>query len=113
MLSACKEAAALKECSLDQVLALIAGKWKVTVMYNLLSGPRQFGVLQRAVTGISHKVLTQHLRQMERDGLVTRSEVGGNPPGVEYALSPLAESLRPLLEELDAWGRDHLGPSTA
>lgn len=99
---------ALARCSVEQVFALIGGKWKIAILCRLGDQPSRFGELRRALVGISHKVLTQHLRQLERDGLVGRTTVAGNPPGVEYRSSALAESLRPVLLELDDWGRQHL-----
>jgi len=91
-------------------LALLDGKWKVAIFWQLTLGPKRFGELQRLVPGITHKMLTQHLRELERDKVVVRSVGPETPPSVTYALSPLGASLQRLLRDVDRWGRKHLEP---
>jgi len=87
-------------------MALIGGKWKIPIMCKLVDGPKRFGELQRSIDGVSHKMLTQHLRELEGAGLVVRTVHGIYPsPHVEYALSPLGASLSTVLVQLDDWGR--------
>jgi len=98
-----------RRCLIEHTIALIGGKWKIAIMWQLVDGPKRFGELQRSIAGITHKMLTQQLRELEGDGLVTRTVHGVNPsPHVEYAFSPLGESLRSVLLYLDEWGRVHL-----
>lgn len=100
--------AALAQCPAEHVLALLGGRWKLAILCRLAEGPRRFGELQRLVHGVTHKMLTQQLRQLERDGMVTRTKLDGTPPGTEYALSEVGESLRAAVSLLEEWGRAHL-----
>jgi DNA-binding HxlR family transcriptional regulator len=95
-------------CPTRVVLARIADKWTVLVM-NLLAGgaPRRFNELRRNLEGISQKMLTQTLRDLERDGLITRTVFPEIPPRVEYALTPLGETLCEPVGELARWAHDH------
>jgi DNA-binding HxlR family transcriptional regulator len=77
-------------------------------LYWLDSGMRRFSELQRLMPDISHKVLTETLRNLEREGLVTRTECSAIPPRVEYRISPYGETVRPLIEAVRRWGRAHL-----
>lgn len=86
---------------------VIARKWKPALVWLLGAGPRRFRDLQDELPGVAHKVLIQHLRELERDGLVRRQVVPGGPRHVEYGLTPLGESLRPVLDALNAWGEVH------
>ncbi|HEU0054319.1 MAG TPA: helix-turn-helix domain-containing protein [Longimicrobium sp.] len=95
-------------CPSRQVLDLVADKWSVIVMYVLARGRRRFGELQRAVGGVSQKMLTQTLRGLERDGLVERKVFPVVPPRVEYSLSPLGETLVEPLSALCRWAEEHL-----
>lgn len=101
------DATALPACPVETTLMLIGNKWKVLIIRDLLDGPRRFGELKRSVTGVSQKVLTQQLRAMEADGLLTRTVYPEVPPHTEYALTPLGHSLRPVLESLQSWGVDY------
>ena len=94
-------------CGSRKVLDLVADKWAVIVIYVLARGTRRFGELQRAVGGVSQKVLTQTLRGLERDGLVERKVFPVVPPRVEYSLSPLGETLVEPLSALCRWAEDH------
>lgn len=90
-----------------QVIDSISGKWTVFVVYVLSEKPRRNGELQRVVTGISQKVLTQTLRRLERDGVVARKVYPIVPPQVEYSLTPLGETLVNLLSNLCHWSKEH------
>ena len=96
------------ECGLEAALDVVGGKWKPIVLWSLNLGPVRFGELRRKVHGISEKMLIQNLREMERDGIVSRHDFREVPPRVEYALTSfgisLADALRPLCE----WGGEHM-----
>lgn len=97
----------LPACPVETTLLLIGSKWKVLILCDLAEGTRRFGELRRSVTGISQKVLTNALREMEADGLVRRTVYPEVPPRVEYDLTPLGQSLAPVLAALRAWGEDY------
>lgn len=101
------EAKTLPACPVETTLALISDKWKVLIIRDLLSGTRRFGELKRSVGGVSQKVLTSQLRQMEESGLLTRTVYPEVPPRVEYTLTELGYSLRPVLEALRDWGEEY------
>ena len=88
-------------------VALIGSKWKLLIMRNLLSRPWRFNELKKDLEGISQKVLTDSLRSMEADGLLTRTVYPEVPPRVEYTLTELGYSLRPILEAMRVWGEDY------
>lgn len=94
----------LPECPVATTVQLIGNKWKLLIIRNLLVRPWRFNELQRSLDGISQKVLTDNLRSMESDGIITRTVYAEVPPRVEYALSPLGESMRPILNSMHAWG---------
>ena len=95
-----------EQCGSRKVLDLVADKWAVIVIYVLSGGTHRFGELQRAVAGVSQKMLTQTLRGLERDGLVERKVYPEVPPRVEYTLSPLGETLVEPLSALCRWAED-------
>ena len=94
-------------CPVATTVALIGSKWKLLIMRNLLSRPWRFNELQKDLDGISQKVLTDSLRSMEADGLLTRTVYPEVPPRVEYTLTELGCSLRPILEAMRVWGEDY------
>ena len=94
----------LPECPVATTVQLIGNKWKLLIIRNLLVRPWRFNELQKSLDGISQKVLTDILRSMETDGIITRTVYAEVPPRVEYALSPLGESMRPILNSMQAWG---------
>ena len=94
----------LPECPVATTVKLIGSKWKLLILRDLLARPWRFNELQRDLDGISQKVLTDSLRSMEADGLVVRTIFPEVPPRVEYALSPLGETLHPILDAMKAWG---------
>jgi DNA-binding HxlR family transcriptional regulator len=96
-------------CPTRKVLDLIADKWTVLVIYLLASGTKRYGELQRSIHGISQKMLTQTLRQLEEDGLVKRTVYPEVPPRTEYELTPLGATLREPLTSLCTWAQEHMG----
>lgn len=97
----------LPACPIETTLMLISDKWKVLILRDLLGGTKRFGELKRSVTGISQKVLTSNLRDMESNGLLTREVFPEVPPRVEYSLTELGTSLRPILDAMAKWGTDY------
>jgi DNA-binding HxlR family transcriptional regulator len=95
-------------CGLEVALAVVGGKWKPIVLWQLTPGPRRFGELRRLVTGISEKMLSQQLREMEADGIVARKDFREIPPHVEYSLTEFGVSLSDALRPLCDWGREHM-----
>ena len=93
----------LPECPVATTVALIGSKWKLLFIRNLLQRPWRFNELRKDLDGISQKVLTDSLRSMEEDGLITRTVYPEVPPRVEYALSDLGKSLKPILDSMVAW----------
>ena len=94
----------LPDCPVATTVQLIGSKWKLLILRNLLVRPWRFNELQRDLEGISQKVLTDSLRGLEADGIITRTVYPEVPPRVEYALSPLGETMRPILKALESWG---------
>ena len=97
----------LPECPVATTVQLIGNKWKLLILRNLLVRPWRFNELQKSLEGISQKVLTDSLRSMEADGLVTRTVYAEVPPRVEYALSDLGLSLKPILDAMQDWGKTY------
>ena len=91
-------------CPVATTVALIGSKWKFLIIRNLLARPWRFNELKKALEGISQKVLTDSLRSMEADGIITRTVYPEVPPRVEYALTELGKSLKPILDSMRAWG---------
>ena len=100
-------------CPLTAALAALGGKWKLIVLYWLAESPKHFAGLQRAMPGISQKVLTQQLRELVSDGIVQRQPKGAIPAPVEYSLTDYGQSVLPLVENVRLWGREHLERLTA
>jgi DNA-binding HxlR family transcriptional regulator len=92
------------KCGLDVTFAVIGGKWKPMILFYLARGPRRFGELRRLVTGISEKVLIQQLRELQLDGLVTRTDYREVPPRVDYTMTDFARTLADALLPLCEWG---------
>ena len=97
----------LLACPVATTVSLIGSKWKILIMRNLLVRPWRFNELKKDLDGISQKVLTDSLRSMEDDGIVTRTVYAEVPPRVEYALSPLGESMRPIMDAMEKWGTEY------
>lgn len=94
-------------CPVETTLAVIHGRWKVLLIHHLLDGTKRFGELHRALPGISHRTLAQQLREMEAARLVRRKVYRQVPPKVEYSLTPLGESLKPVLVAMHVWGEEY------
>ncbi len=94
----------LPDCPVATTVQMIGNKWKLLILRNLLARPWRFNELRKNLEGISQKVLTENLRQMEEDGLITRTVYAEVPPRVEYALTELGESMRPILDAMQVWG---------
>ena len=93
------------ECGVNAAIALFAGRWKVIMLHMLSKNTRRFGEIQVRIPSISKKVLTEQLRELEADGLISRKQYNELPPRVEYALTDFGKSLCPLLTEIAAWKR--------
>lgn len=94
----------LPPCPVATTLMLIGNKWKIFIIQQLMDRPFRFSELRRAIPGISEKVLTDNLRAMEKDGLITRTVFPEVPPRTEYALSELGNTMRPIIESMVTWG---------
>ena len=94
----------LPECPVATTVSLIGSKWKLLIIRNLLIRPYRFNELKKSLDGISQKVLTDSLRSMEADGIVNRTVFAEVPPRVEYSLSEIGESLRPVIKAMEIWG---------
>ena len=97
----------LPECPVATTVQLIGSKWKLLILRNLLVRPWRFNELRKGLDGISQKVLTDSLRSMEEDGIITRTVYPEVPPRVEYALSDVGESMRPILTAMQEWGTNY------
>ena len=91
-------------CPVETTLTLISDKWKVLILRDLMPGTKRFGALKKSIGGVSQKVLTAQLRQMEESGLLTRTVYPEVPPRVEYTLTELGYSLKPILDAMWDWG---------
>ena len=97
----------LPECPVATTVQLIAGKWKLLIIRNLLNRPWRFNELQKNLSGISQKILTDSLRTLEADGIITRTVYAEVPPRVEYALSDLGQTLKPIITSMEVWGKEY------
>lgn len=94
----------LPPCPVATTLMLIGNKWKIFIIQQLMDKPFRFSELRRAIPGISEKVLTDNLRALEKDGLITRTVFPEVPPRTEYALSKLGDTMRPIIKSMEHWG---------
>lgn len=97
----------LPACPVETTLLLIGGKWKLLILRNLFMRPWRCNELQKSLTGISQKVLTDSLRAMESDGIINRTVFAEVPPRVEYSLTELGKTMKPILDALEAWGENY------
>jgi DNA-binding HxlR family transcriptional regulator len=95
------------QCSVKLTTDIIGGKWKPLILYYLEGGRQRFSQLQRRIPGMTKKMLTQHLRELERDEIIRRRVYAEVPPRVEYSLTKHGESLKPILKLMSAWGTRH------
>ncbi|MGM1022043.1 MAG: winged helix-turn-helix transcriptional regulator [Bacillota bacterium] len=91
-------------CPVAKTVGVIGGKWKGVILYHLTTGPRRYNEIRRTLPNITQRMLTLQLRELERDGIVHREIYNENPPRVEYSLTPLGDTLRPLLDFMRDWG---------
>ena len=94
-------------CPVATTVQLIGSKWKLLILRNLFMRPWRFNELKKDLDGISQKVLTDSLRALESDGIVRRTVFAEVPPRVEYSLTPLGESMRPILDAMEQWGKEY------
>lgn len=92
-------------CAIEFAMEVLGGRWKLAILKQLGPGKRRFGELRRAMPAVTQRMLTRQLRELESDGLVTRTVYREVPPRVEYALTDVGRSLDPITERLDRWGR--------
>ena len=97
----------LPACTVETTLMLIGDKWKVLILRDLMDGTKRFGELKKSIGNVSQKVLTAQLRQMEDSGLLTRTVYPEVPPRVEYTLTDLGRSLKPILDAMWTWGENY------
>lgn len=97
----------LPVCPVETTLTLISNKWKVLILRDLLPGTKRFGELKKSIGHVSQKVLTAQLREMESSGLLTRTVYAEVPPRVEYTLTDLGYSLKPILDAMWNWGEEY------
>ncbi len=95
-------------CPVEATISVLNGKWKLLIIRELLSGPKRFSQLQRAIPGVTQKMLTKQLRELERDGLISRKVYPQVPPKVEYSLTDLGEKLKEVLDAMHSWGEEYI-----
>lgn len=95
-------------CSVEACLEVIGGKWKGVILSHLLGGKRRFGELRRLIPGATQRMLTNQLRELEADGVITRTVYAQVPPKVEYELTEFGRSLEPIVVQMRAWGDEYL-----
>lgn len=103
----------LPACPVETTLMLISDKWKVLILRDLMPGTRRFGELKKSIGTVSQKVLTAQLRDREAKGLVTRRVYAEVPPRVEYSLTDLGRSLKPILDAMWSWGEEYKAKNEA
>ncbi len=99
-------------CPVEAMLDIIGGKWKPLILYHLLGEKKRFGELRRLVPGVTQRMLTQHLRELEADGVVHREVFKEVPPKVEYSLTKLGRTLEPVLLSMNRWSETYLAGRT-
>ena len=97
----------LPACPVETTLTLIGDKWKVLILRDLMDGTKRFGELKKSIGSVSQKVLTAQLRDMEENGLVNRTVYAEVPPRVEYSLTEIGHSLKPIIDAMMDWGMDY------
>jgi DNA-binding HxlR family transcriptional regulator len=99
-------------CSVEWCLEVIGGKWKGVILHYLLDGTKRFGELRRLMPGVTQRMLTTQLRELEQDGVITRKVYAEVPPRVEYSLTEVGASLGPIIRLMREWGDEYLRQST-
>jgi len=101
------------DCPVDRTMRVLSGRWKPLILYHLRLGPRRFNELRRLIPTITQRMLTQHLRELEADGVIHRHVFEVVPPHVEYSLTDLGRSLMPILDAMADWGAARLAEDAA
>ena len=96
------------ECPVEATIAAVGGKWKILILWRLGDRTRRYGELKRLLPEITEKMLISQLRELEQDGIISRTSFGEVPPRVDYALTPHGQALRPVLEAMCDWGQKHI-----
>ena len=99
----------MQDCPITTAITIIGGKWKIPILYNLRENTLRFSELKRALSTVTQKMLTQQLRELEKDGLVVRKVYAQVPPKVEYSITPMAKNLEPILDALCCWAKEYQG----
>jgi DNA-binding HxlR family transcriptional regulator len=94
-------------CPVETTLSVVGGKWKVVILWRLVSGTKRFNELQRSISQITRKMLTEQLRELERDNLIVRTVYPEVPPKVEYSLSDYGRTFIPVMQAMAQWGMTH------
>jgi DNA-binding HxlR family transcriptional regulator len=94
-------------CPVDATLKVLGGKWKILILFHLDGRPKRFSELRRSIPGITEKMLTQQLKELEKDGVVSRKVFPQVPPKVEYSITKYGKTLQPVISAMCAWGRRH------
>jgi DNA-binding HxlR family transcriptional regulator len=108
-MSELKNQAGAENCTMEEVLAVIGGKWALPIIYTLFDGKKRFRELERSLTNINTRMLVKELKNLERYGVVKREAFATVPPTVEYSLTASGLALKPVILQLHAWGQHHLG----
>jgi DNA-binding HxlR family transcriptional regulator len=95
-------------CPIDATLSVLDGRWKGTILWRLLDGPKRTSELKRSIPEMTERMLIRHLQEMTADGIIDRRDTGTVPPCVYYSISPYGRTLVPVLDVICAWGRKHL-----
>src|SRR3954471_16884492 len=95
------------KCTISTTLRVLGGKWKIVILWHLIDKTRRFSEIEHLITGITHKMLTQQLRELEADGLIQRKVYAEVPPRVEYSLTAYGRTLIPVLNAMAQWGLEH------
>ena len=95
-------------CPIDAALSVLDGRWKGTILWRLLDGPKRTGELKRSIPEMTERMLIRHLQEMAADGIIDRRDAGTVPPCVYYSISPYGRTLMPVLDAICSWGRKHL-----
>lgn len=101
------------QCPMDITINILSGRWKLSILWHLMRGTLRFNELQRLLPGITQKTLTQQLRELEQDGILLRKIYPEVPPRVEYNLTELGESIKPILNSMCQWGKEYQNAVTS
>jgi DNA-binding HxlR family transcriptional regulator len=101
------------QCPVDRTLRVIGGRWKALILYYLRGGPKRFNELRRMMPAVTQRMLTQHLRELEADGIIDRKIFAVVPPHVEYSLSAVGIGLLPVMDAMAIWGADRIAQDSA